>query len=111
MAESKLADLANELEGLDDEPTGETNIIVQPGGVVHVEQTGRHQAMTKDEADRVTPTDPKSSALPPKQRFALKVLESIQPPWLRAPVVIFALALIGLLVWKGLVPALAAVAP
>jgi hypothetical protein len=97
MAGSKLSKLADELEDIDDEPTGETNIIVQPGGVVHVEQTGKHKAMAQD--DRPTPSDPPSQ--PAKARFALAVLDRIQPPWLRAPVVLFALAIVGLLVWRG----------
>jgi hypothetical protein len=96
----ELDDVIAELEGsewADEEITAEHYIHAEPGSTVIVDQTGKHRPVKAD--DRPTPSDPPSQ--PAKARFALAVLDRIQPPWLRAPVVLFALAIVGLLVWRG----------
>jgi hypothetical protein len=76
---------------------------MRAGAAVAVEATGRHRAMQQDQAAAVTKPDNKApESQPPKAKFALAVLDRIQPPWLRAPVVIVALGLVALLAWRGI---------
>lgn len=96
-----LEEVIADLEGSEwEDETTETNIIVQ-GGVVNVDNTGKHRALQVSQDDRLTPSDPPSQ--PPKARFALAVLDRIQPPWLRAPVVIVVVLVVAALVWRGAV--------
>jgi len=105
--DSRLRQLAAELDGLDDEVT-ETQIIVQPGATVHVDQTGRHRAMS----DEITKTDhgspPRKSGWPERVSGALQPLLGGLTPWGRALILLALIAVLGLAVWRG---ALAALAP
>jgi len=99
---SRLGQLADELEGIDaDEVTG-TNIQALPGSTVVV-TTGKHQALSPDDLptrpDMMIPPKPDSTA--PKARFALAVLDRIQPPWLRVPVVLAVIGAVVFLVERG----------
>jgi hypothetical protein len=95
-----LDDVISELEGSewDDEIT-ETNITVEKGATVVI--TGKHQAVSKDQAAAVTkPDNPPPDSQPPKAKFALAVLATLPPHW-RGPVVVVALGILGILVWRG----------
>ncbi len=69
MAPKKLSKLADELEGLDDEPTGEIHINPPKGSRTEVgpDATGKMRAVIISDDD-ITPTDPprKIQSEPPK---------------------------------------------
>lgn len=84
-SDSKLRQLAAELDDADDEITAEHYINVEPGGTVIVDQTGKHKAL---ELDETTPTDPprkvESDAPPPSKVSPLTIawlLARKFPPW------------------------------
>ncbi len=97
-SEKRLRDLAEELRDADDEITAEHLLdAVKAGAVI---ATGKHRPMSKTEADdRITPTDPPKS-LDKRSRFALAVLDRL-PRWSRPVIVLAALAIVGLLLWRG----------
>lgn len=87
MAASKLRSLAAELDDADDEITAEQFFNVEPGGNVTV-ITGKHSAMSQQEADAITRTDngapPKPESEPPSKVSPLGIawlLVRKFPPW------------------------------
>jgi len=99
----ELEEAIAELEGEEWEEITETQVIAQPGSTVIVDQTGKHQALRADDLptrpDMIRPPKPDSTA--PKARFALAVLDRIQPPWLRVPVVLAVIGAVVFLVERG----------
>jgi hypothetical protein len=74
---------------------------MRAGAAVAVEATGRHRAMQQEQAAAVTkPDNPPPDSQPPKAKFALAVLATLPPHW-RGPVVVVALGILGILVWRG----------
>jgi hypothetical protein len=67
MERSKLSKLADELEGLDDEPTGEVHVHMPKGTTLEADATGKLRAISIHDDD-ITPHDPprKQSDPPPK---------------------------------------------
>jgi len=100
----RVRQLAAELDGQDDEIT-ETQIIVQPGAIVNVDQTGRHRAMS----DEITKTDhgspPKRSGWPERVSGALQPLLGGLTPWGKALVLLALIGVLALAVWRGAVGA------
>jgi len=99
----RLRRRADELEGLDDdEITGQDLLEAVRVGVAAA--SGKHQSMSKQEADEITLTDhgaaPKHDSTPAKAKFALAVLDRLTPAW-RGPVVVLALGILGVLAWRG----------
>jgi hypothetical protein len=104
-----LDDAIEELRGSeweDEEITAEHLLdAVKMGAVI---ATGKHQAMSKDQADEITLTDhgvpPKSESVPPRQRFVLKLLDKV-PAESRGTVVVVGLLVFGALaalsIWRG----------
>jgi hypothetical protein len=88
----------------DDEPeeiTAEHIIEAMKAGAVIA--TGSHAAMSKARAEEITLTDhgvPKSESVPPKAKFALAVLDRL-PAYARGPVVLVALGIVGIVLWRG----------
>ena len=94
--------IAEQPDDEDDERTS-PEIILEAMKAGAALASGAHQAVSKDQAAAVTkPDNPQPDSQPPKAKFALAVLDRIQPPWLRAPVVIVALGLVALLAWRGI---------
>jgi hypothetical protein len=88
MAASKLSKLADELDGMDDEPTGEVHVHLPPGTQLEADATGRLKAISAPDDDRPTPTDPprkvESDAPPPSKVSPLAIawlLVRKFPPW------------------------------
>jgi hypothetical protein len=85
----ELDDVIAELEGSewDDEEITETNITVEKGATVVV-TTGKHAAMSKDQAEEITVTDhgvPQKQSDPPPSKVSLLAIGWVAakraPPW------------------------------
>lgn len=88
----------------DEEPvTGEILLdAIKAGAAIAAEATGKHQALQDARRASIPDSDPPPSSGPPtKEKFFLKVLESIEPKWLRAPVVVIVVVLLFALVVSG----------
>jgi hypothetical protein len=86
MADSKLSKLADELEGLDDEPTGEVHVHMPKGTTLEADATGKLRAVSVHDED-ITPHDPPrkvESEAPPSKVAPLTIVWVIVrkfPPW------------------------------
>jgi hypothetical protein len=87
----------------EEEPvTGEILLdAIKAGAAIAAEATGKHQALQDARRASIPDSDPPSSGPPTKEKFFLKVLESIEPKWLRAPVVVIVVVLLFALVVSG----------
>jgi hypothetical protein len=69
---------------------------------VDTDATGRVKVVSIPDAEEITKADhPRPETVPPRGKFVLAVLNTIQPPWLRVPVVLALIGAVVVLILKG----------
>jgi hypothetical protein len=99
-----LDEVIAELEGNEWEVISEVteNHWHLPKGVqLEADATGRMKAISIPDHEATKPDNPRPETVPPRGKFILAVLNTIQPPWLRFPIVLALIGAVVLLILKG----------
>jgi hypothetical protein len=101
--QQRARSLADQLEDLPDEITGNHFIFPEKAKTtVDTDATGRVKVVSIPDAEEITRADhPRPETVPPRGKFILAVLNTIQPPWLRFPIVLALIGAVVLLILKG----------
>jgi hypothetical protein len=101
--EAEMDRAIRELEGADWEEITENHIHIElpKGSELEADRTGRLRAVSYPDHEATKPDNPKPETVPPRGKFVLAVLNTIQPPWLRVPVVLALIGAVVVLILKG----------